>query len=412
MRTFPIVSAVFLYGVAGCGGDGPAVADGRTPEPTVRDSAGVRIVESVPDGLPVWTTDPEPVLSIGALDGSDAETLYQVNDVERRSDGSWLVANGSTEEVRVFDADGAYVRTIGRRGEGPGEFVALSRLFVLPADSLAVYDSRQRRVSVFDADGALVREVTFEALPEGTVTPFGRLESGGWGVRRSDGSYSTGGTGRGYEARSTEFHAIAAPDGSAPSVFAELPGDLGWVVQAADFVSFRDVPFGPDNAMEVLGDRFVGGVTEHPEVRLWDASGTEVERWRILEAAAPLTEGAWNEVRRQEEAELTEVEGDFPPGFLEAGESFWIEVDRPQVRPHWQLLRTAATGETWVREHVERFDASRRWRVFDASGSLTRAVHLPDGFELHWIGRDLVAGVVTDEFEVEYVRVYRLVSPP
>lgn len=410
VHTFRIVPIALLAVLASCGGDDGSATD-RAAEPVVRDSAGIRIVESSPEGLPVWTLSPDPVLSIGALDGSDAETLYQVTDVDRLASGAWLVANGSTEEVRVFDADGGHVRTIGRRGEGPGEFVSLSSLFVLPGDSVAVHDAGQRRVSVFDTAGTMHRELTFEALPEGTVTPFGRLDGGEWGVRRSGRSIESGGSGRGGPTRNFELHAVAAPAGTGPAVFAEIPGSPGWVVATPTFTALRSLPFGAGNAMEVVGDRFVGGLAEDPEVRLWDAGGVEVERWRILEAARPVTDQAWNALRIREEEAMSETAGDIPAELVEAYADFWDEVERPEFEPYWGRVRTSTVGEVWLSEHVHQPDEPRRWRVLDASGTLSRVVHVPEGFELHWIGDDLVAGVVTDEFDVEYVHVHRLVPP-
>lgn len=403
-----LLSLLLTAVLAACVGDGSSDASAPA-EATVRDSAGIRIVENRNDPLPRWTLAAEPVLSIGALAGTEAETLYQVNDVERLADGSWLISNGGTEEIRVFDASGAYLRTIGRRGEGPGEFVSLSRVFVLEGDSVAAYDSRQRRVTVFDPAGERLRDLRFEELPDGSVTPFGRLTSGEWGVRRSGGSYSTGGTGRGRAERPSEWHALAAPDGGAPALFAELPDQEGWIVQADNFVSFRSIPFAPSNGMEAAGVRFFGGVTENAEIRVWDAAGVEVERWRILEPPRPVTDADWNGVRERERARVEEDMEGLPDGWLDAAEEFWSQVDRPEAWPAWSQVRPSRDGEVWLSDYILRTEEPWRWRVFDASGVLVREVETPGGFELHWIGGGLVAGVEEDEFEVEYVRVYELV---
>ncbi len=411
MRTFPMAPIALLVGLTACGGGDGGPSAASHPEPTVRDSAGIRIVENALDGLPLWTVSPDPLLRIGALEGAEAETLYQVNDIDRLSDGSWLVANGSTEEVRVFDADGGYVRTIGRRGEGPGEFVSLSSVFVLPGDTVAVWDARQRRVSVFDVGGAMHRDVSFEALSEGAVTPFGRLDSGRWGVRRSGREIESPGGGISGRSRNMELHAVTEPDGSGPTVFAEIPGSPGWVVASPTFTALRTIPFGAGNAMEVVGDRFVGGLADQPELRLWNARGVEVERWRVLEPPTPLSDEIWEAAREREEEQLADGPADAPAQLLEAYSDFWLEVERPELLPYWGRVRTSSSGDVWLGEYVRRPDEPRRWRVFDASGALVRQVDVPAGFELQWIGEDLMAGVVTDEFDVEYVQVVRLVPP-
>lgn len=69
------------------------------------------------------------------------------------------VADGT---VLMFDASGAYRKTIGRRGEGPGEFVRPTRAGMV-GDTLWVSDQAQRRVSFFQQNGTFIRSqmVTF-----------------------------------------------------------------------------------------------------------------------------------------------------------------------------------------------------------------------------------------------------------
>lgn len=404
LATFLLLLVVF----GACGGDAPS--ESPTPaEAVVRDSSGIRIVENPDVALPRWTLSPQPVLSIGTLDGSEAETLFQVNDVERLSDGSWLVSNGGTQEVRVFDASGAYLRSIGGRGGGPGEFVSLSRIYVLPGDSLALYDSRQRRVTVFDPAGERVRDFGFDPLPQGQVSLFGRVASGAWGVRRNGGSYSAGGTGRGRAERSTDWHAIAGADGTTPDEFVELPDSESWVVQGDGFVSLRSIPFAPANGMESVGDRFVGGVTENAELRFWDADGIEVERWRVLSEPRPVTDEDWYAVRDRELADLdAETEG-LPNGWRKAAEEFWQQVERPEVWPEWSLIQGSSDGEIWLSDYRVVASQALAWRVFDGSETLVREVETPEGFTVHWVGDGLVAGIERDDFDVEYLRVYEVV---
>ncbi|MGH9720845.1 MAG: 6-bladed beta-propeller [Bryobacteraceae bacterium] len=59
----------------------------------------------------------------------------------------------------VFDSKGQYVRTIGRKGSGPGEFVRPNELFMLPGDSVLVLDRGSATASVVGPDYR-VRRVT------------------------------------------------------------------------------------------------------------------------------------------------------------------------------------------------------------------------------------------------------------
>ena len=57
--------------------------------------------------------------------------------------------------------------TIGRVGDGPGEFRALGEIFQYRGDSIAVVDPRLRRILLLDGEGAIARAVSFAGLPMG-----------------------------------------------------------------------------------------------------------------------------------------------------------------------------------------------------------------------------------------------------
>jgi hypothetical protein len=62
------------------------------------------------------------------------------------------VADAYVPAVRVFDRDGTYLRDLGRRGEGPGEFTAVRGLTALSGGSIAVWHEMDQ-LSVFDSAG-------------------------------------------------------------------------------------------------------------------------------------------------------------------------------------------------------------------------------------------------------------------
>ncbi len=88
------------------------------------------------------------------------------------SDGSVAVIDRASEEVRVFGADGRHLVSMGRSGEGPGEFRSAWFLWVLPGDTLWVGDYRPWRYNVFTRDGQFVRAVQM-TLPYGNPSRVG-----------------------------------------------------------------------------------------------------------------------------------------------------------------------------------------------------------------------------------------------
>jgi len=65
-------------------------------------------------------------------------------------------AKGQNHQVEVFSLAGQHLRTIGKRGGGPGEFNFLSRLALSPAGVLFVADTLNWRVQYFDPEGGLM----------------------------------------------------------------------------------------------------------------------------------------------------------------------------------------------------------------------------------------------------------------
>ena len=63
-----------------------------------------------------------------------------------------FVADPTNLRVQVYDANGKYVRTIGRSGEGPGEF-AFPYATAIAGQYLYVSDTQRSRLSRWSLDG-------------------------------------------------------------------------------------------------------------------------------------------------------------------------------------------------------------------------------------------------------------------
>ncbi len=84
-------------------------------------------------------------------------------------------SNGASRDhrVEVFAPDGRHLRTIGTRGEGPGELNFPSYAAVAPDGKLYVADTGNFRIAVFDPEGAFV--TTMGAVGEGPGQ-FGKVK--------------------------------------------------------------------------------------------------------------------------------------------------------------------------------------------------------------------------------------------
>jgi len=72
--------------------------------------------------------------------------------------------------IYIFSKDGKYVRSIGRRGQGPGEYISIICIDIDNDDNIYIYDNTIRRFSIFSYQGKLIGEFSFRV--SSTVSDF------------------------------------------------------------------------------------------------------------------------------------------------------------------------------------------------------------------------------------------------
>ncbi|MEP6832401.1 MAG: hypothetical protein ABJB74_03365 [Gemmatimonas sp.] len=84
--------------------------------------------------------------------------------------GELVLPDHDKNELRIISHPGfKLLRTIGRKGEGPGEFNAFYDVAVAPDGRLAVSDNLNRRITIFDATGTYVRDIVLQGTRPGVV---------------------------------------------------------------------------------------------------------------------------------------------------------------------------------------------------------------------------------------------------
>ena len=101
----------------------------------------------------------EENLSIG--DDADGRfQFYQAYSIALDSEENIYVLDSGNCRVQKFNKNGGYVKTIGRKGQGPGEFVNPLALYIDGHDNL--YVSEGRKMHVFDRSGELRKSHVLE----------------------------------------------------------------------------------------------------------------------------------------------------------------------------------------------------------------------------------------------------------
>lgn len=120
------------------------------------DSAGITIVRNTGEDRPLeWSF--EPVMSIGGADDGP-EAFFNVGERSIATDatGNIYVLDAGNHRVVVFDSTGAFIRSVGSEGGGPGEMQFPSAFAVAPSGAVSVLDPVKRGLVSWGPDGELL----------------------------------------------------------------------------------------------------------------------------------------------------------------------------------------------------------------------------------------------------------------
>ena len=347
-----------------------------------------------------WKLEPEPVLRIGgALDGPLAFT--SVYGSFRLADGRIAVADGSSNEVRLFSSRGAFIRSFGRRGQGPGEF---NHLWALnrSADTIIGLDA-SGRAQFFSPDGTLLRSfgrpvlrggrapIRAGFLSNGSAVLFGfDLETEMTGneqllwfrVQRQEASGDT-----------ADLFRLPAYEtvGSSRPV-----GEMNWT---------------PVGTVVATDQRVCAGFPATFDITCFDAAGRPLirvvrtmERKRITEADRQFLRDAHVAANPRTSRPV-----------LERETAAFVFAD---LAPAFGTMLIASNGDLWVSEFHRAMgrpgpgswiapSAPVQWSVFNRQGDWIAEISLPARFVPYDVG-DHVTGVSFDQDEIERVVVYRV----
>lgn len=121
----------------------------------VTDSAGVRLASNLGPDRPFPAT-PVRLTSLQPPDSALMAMPWGV--VADPASGRVFAADAAGARVVAFEADGTFAFTIGRSGNGPGEFRSPTALALDEPGTLAVWDAGRGVISRWAADGELLGE--------------------------------------------------------------------------------------------------------------------------------------------------------------------------------------------------------------------------------------------------------------
>jgi hypothetical protein len=390
-----VISAMLFVAALGCAGDTVELES-----VSVHDSTGITIVENA---SPVWAEDErwrlsdEPVLTIGVLEGPEEYTLFRAHTALRLDNGEIVVTNGGTHQLRFYDSTGAFVRAVGREGEGPGEFKLLGRMWRLGSDSLIVLDARLMRMTVLGTQGEFGRTFKLHQAPGiSWSSPRGPLADRS--LLAVAGVTGPGEPKKGLS-RGAALYCRYDLDGVFIDTLVSRPGYESYIAAVAGHPASFGPPWPRSPAFAVSGDDWYYGSSDTWEIEVYSATGVLKRLIRLAMPNYPVTAENIEAYRRSSlESDSREPE---------AMRRILADIPFPETFPAYRSFLVDDERNLWVAEY-RRWP---RWAVFDPEGRFLGNVPTPRNGRVTHIGSDFVLGVWRDEMDVEQLRVYRLIKP-
>ena len=379
---------------------------GNAPAQQVTTSNGARVITYPAGARPRarWNVEPRALVRIGGAEAEGPKELAQVLGVARLADGRIVIADGGSTELRVFSPTGDFMRAIGRKGQGPGEFDGIQSM-MRSADTLVVHD-RQSRLQVYTPDGTLLRSYARPLFPGRGVLSWPGMLSDGSGIVQGVDPVRDSVSDR---VTATASLGIRSPTNTEARAFTTIP-----VFERVRRGGRQVALFlGAVSRVAVMGQRVCAGYAIRWEVQCFDRAGKPLSRTVRSVEPGRVTDADKEEFRKGYAA----ANRGLAPDRLRAALDAFHFADE---RSAFGRFVPSPTGELWVGEFIalESFIPGRRgtvtpekpstWSVLGTDGTWIADVTLPARFSLLDAGRDYVAGIELDADDVETVVVYRL----
>jgi hypothetical protein len=312
---------------------------------TITEKDGVVIVKNPKD--PLYENAEVQIardLKIGQPSGQPEYLFSQITSLEVDAEGNIYAADSKENHIRVFDKKGVYLRTVGRPGQGPGEFTTPRHVHVNPAGEIMATDEASRSVKVFSPDGSYLRQHLLKTFYPMEMDYGGgdvfyimdfSMEPPGFKLSRLDSRTE----------KSLQLAVWAIPNLSRATVFEPI-------------MSFAVMPD---------GRLLYGCPTEGYEIQIFSPDGC-LEKKIIKDwESQPVT-------AKEKEAILNELKKRFPSG--------QIDLEFPNFHPPYRVVKSDDSGRIIVHVHSEfaiepSQETESLFDVFDREGRYVARFHYP-----------------------------------
>jgi hypothetical protein len=362
-------------------------------------------------------------LRIGVLEGADEYMFGDIQSLAVGADGAIYTYDSHLKVLRKHSATGEFIATLGREGEGPGEYNRPDAGLVALADGrILLRDPGNARISVYSADGEYldglrIRGGWMSSRPLFHDTAGNVYQ---WITLNPEDDFSDWSTGLvryGPDGIAGDTLEVPDYDFEPPQVEARSDGER------RSFAS-TPVPFSPDItwAYSPLG-YFAVGLSERYAIDLFVTPDQVLRIERGDWAPIPVLP----EEHAEQERRITAMMQGIQPGWR------WNGPPIPDTKPPYEEFFVGTDGRIWVQLYQEAYknvaveeeaeeirpgyappavwEEPVAFDVFEPHGTYLGMVRAPEGLRMHPtpVARgDTIWAVVVDDMDVEYIARYHV----
>jgi len=377
-------------------------AEQRATGSMFTDSAGIEIVLN--DASVVSQAITGTVTSAPEFDPrgpAPALEFYQVQGLVALDSGFGVI-NSGTRQLRVFDDDGTYQRSIGARGGGPGEFHSLGSVYRYRGDSLLMRDSRTQVITIFDQAGTPDRSLWLAIDDYGRAPSLLAVLPSGHLLAYARAHLATV-VGQGTIVDSSQF-AVYDPECEVLTNLGRWPTGARVRFLREGVFTTLEAPFAVSATGTSWQDGFCLWYGARFEIRCHDGVGVLRRILRVAMPGEPMTPAS---IGRYEEQQSRVPYA----AYRNAWRRIRDDIVYPDTVPVFERVVGSEEGGFWVEAYRPFGEGPNVWWYLDPDGHFVGAAELPPRFVAYLFDGEIIRGVWRDEFDVEHVRTLRVEWP-
>ncbi len=283
----------------------------------------------------------EPILTLQQDETIEESLLAASTFAIRTGSGQYAVLDAARFEKRIvlYDENGRFLRTFGRMGYGPGEFITME-FQRFTREVIHIYDWNQRRLVLFNLDGTLLESIQPPSSFTGIASNIYKTEADQLIIIQLDFVASESTRAR-FSVYDSEGNVMAEYEG--PEV---KTGDM--MDQGGGFMMPTYIPYAPTPMFSYRPDKGVlVNPGMEPELQWYNLQGELIERIRVLNLDLSTSDDDYERLKTVWKERLESIPEEARADYHRTGDR--MAALMPEQKPPWSYVAVDDAGYYWLR---------------------------------------------------------------